>query len=1385
MKRIVLALIGIVLSFAANAQTASRNFDFLNIISVVGQLESNITVYLNANGSATDATYIGARHWREGLGATQSQQTAVLSALAARGIDFVAYPPNTGGAGFQTLTTAAMITALHQWQGIGSLFAIEGPNEPINFGITYQGVNGGAGQPFTSVAAFERDYYTALKADAALAPIIKITATEVGAETPNVGLQFAQIPTGGGTTFPDGTHYADGLNYHLYTVFGGTAQTIDPTLGDQLHVQLISDFVTTFANGYTGYTFAQATALPRYVTEFGYHTGAGPGPAVDVNTQGKNILTALLNFFQEGYKLVSIYELYDEGDGFGIFSTTGTPRVSATWLHNLITVLADTGGAASSFNPGSLAYTTTNLPSTGKTMLLQRSTDGAFAIPVWNNVTNFNLNTQTPITINPTTVSVNVPTAGSLFVFDPLQGTTAIAAASNATSINVALKDAPQVVIFVPGAAAAGTVIPSGPLHVVGNQLQSGAGVNVRLSCSNYANPTANVGADMNTMRNQGFNCARVPWYDKVTCPSGVCNFAAFDAIIAAATANSMRVVFDHHANEGANGSGSCLSRQANGLWYDVNGAAPWNSANGTDGCGTAGTVTYVQFKANWQSFATHYANNATVIGFDLHHEPIGNGGSVGGTTTAAVPLGLYAQTPGISGAGADPSQWNEFQPAMGVVPKLFDQYYDQSKPPDDAFGWSAQAAFWASTASQDPHTAASSGVTAVWGFPLGCSTCGNIFPNIAAGQYDSQLQGIITGWKAQGYTNLYLRPAWEFNLPNNYGVSQANVTQFIAAWKHLYTVLHTAATAQGTQVHIVWNPAVGSSQVDSSLTVAQQFPTGFVDVIGMDAYGSNVDPGWAGPHDPLGNYSGDPTNFSWQLMFQMAIANNLPIALCEISSLDALFAQHAIQAFNQRNTAIQVAFVILYTNTVDFTNGSAPAALAQWKAGFGSPASAQVINTTGGGTTIPPTGVNWGSANGFDLKAMVNDVGASLVAIDSTKLIMVEGVVNNGNLFNGTVKGTGTYPSTYIPMDLSTVHTSPPSVSASNILFSIHDTPTGVSGSAPDSGTTKISMMNAAWGYLEIGNFAPVWAGLGASLDNTNGQLGDETAWSSTLSSYLNGQAATGPSFSGCQQPVGVNWLTFGNLSGQSPDGTLNPDGTNRTGQQSMYSGLLYTACGTTSTSWNPLDRSSGIALSVGNTVATTTATGGNSVRSTTSQSSGKYCFGVAGTTLTTAWSVGISNALRNNADTSGIGGTTNGIGISPRNGDGGASGSGHNQAIFYNAVLLSSGLNPSSNGDEIDICVDLTNKLLWATDTQMRVESHPWNNDTLPNQNPATGTGGLSFAGLTCPCFITFQDLDTGGVATINATGPFAVSTPTGFVSWQTPPPVGAGHPILISQP
>ena len=117
--------------------------------------------------------------------------------------------------------------------------SIEGPNEPNNFPIVYNGQTGGGTGTWLPVAQYQQDLYAYVKGNTLLQNYPVFHVSEGGAETDNVGLQFLTIPDGAGTLMPDGTQYADYANPHNYVVGNGACHTLadnqawnaeDPTL---------------------------------------------------------------------------------------------------------------------------------------------------------------------------------------------------------------------------------------------------------------------------------------------------------------------------------------------------------------------------------------------------------------------------------------------------------------------------------------------------------------------------------------------------------------------------------------------------------------------------------------------------------------------------------------------------------------------------------------------------------------------------------------------------------------------------------------------------------------------------------------------------------------------------------------------------------------------------------------------------------------------------------------------------------------------------------------------------------------------------------------------------------------------------------------------------
>jgi hypothetical protein len=315
--------------------------------------------------------YTGIRNIRDG-----SRNMAGYLMLHARTGVLV----DVGGVDVSGLTATAKGLAAAE-----ALLSIEGANEPNNFPITYLGQRGGGALNWAPVAQLQRDLYNAVKSDPVLKRYPVFHVSEAGAETENVGLQFLTIPKGAGTLFPDGTRFADYANPHNYVIGnGGTYednqawQAADPVLNARWD-GLYGEYGRTWKKGFRGYSNAQLQTLPRVTTETGWDSVENPGGE---KTQGTALTNTYLAQFKRGWRYTFIYELRDNEGGAGhqgLYREDATPKPSATYIHNLTTILADKAPIAS---PEQLSYTIGDAPGTVHDLLLQK-TNGAFELVVW------------------------------------------------------------------------------------------------------------------------------------------------------------------------------------------------------------------------------------------------------------------------------------------------------------------------------------------------------------------------------------------------------------------------------------------------------------------------------------------------------------------------------------------------------------------------------------------------------------------------------------------------------------------------------------------------------------------------------------------------------------------------------------------------------------------------------------------------------------------------------------------------------------------------------------------------------------------------------------------------------------------------------------------
>ena len=328
----------------------------------------------------------------------------------------------------------------------GALLAFEGNNEPNNWGVTYQGETGGGREPsWIAVAKLQRDLYQTVKSDPVLATYPVWSISEPGAERDNVGLQYLAIPPGAKTLMPDGTKYADAANVHNYIYHSHsrypadnkTWDAADPTAASRVD-GLFGNFGVTWSRRFRGYTQQQLDSLPRVTTE----TGARIEGPVTEELQGLHLMNMYLAQFKRGYAYTSVYLLRDRTDedgnqAFGFYRPDYSPRKAATYLHNLTTILADTGTLA---RPGELDVTIADQPKTVHDLLLQHS-DGTFQLIVWDE----RLSGQDRVTIQ-----LGV-TPTSVRIYDPTIGVESVQTLANTGAFDLMLSDHPVVIAISSG----------------------------------------------------------------------------------------------------------------------------------------------------------------------------------------------------------------------------------------------------------------------------------------------------------------------------------------------------------------------------------------------------------------------------------------------------------------------------------------------------------------------------------------------------------------------------------------------------------------------------------------------------------------------------------------------------------------------------------------------------------------------------------------------------------------------------------------------------------------------------------------------------------------------------------------------------------------------
>lgn len=365
--------------------------DFLNSLGInIGpspRVDDTLPAYVRM------LRYIGVRNVRGSASDPTGNTARYMTTLAnAADVKVIYGAPTKGGTSESMYATE--LPEIRVLAEAGRLLAVEGPNEPDTWPVTYNGVKIDGGGGWRPLAELMRDFYAAMKSDPALRRYPVASVSHNGAQPNDVGLQFLKIPEETGALMPAGTTYADMANMHNYVIWKGASEPVDNAAwhaadpnGNVLGRQytLRQDYGSTWLRKHKGYSDAELEALPRITTETGWPSDNG-GP----EASGKTLLNVYLAQFLRGYSYTFIYQLKDHEGGFpntfGMFTAAGEPKPVARWTHNMTAILADEAAPKAL---GSFDWSIEGAPAdayghpTVHAFLLRKS-DSRFWLVVWN-----------------------------------------------------------------------------------------------------------------------------------------------------------------------------------------------------------------------------------------------------------------------------------------------------------------------------------------------------------------------------------------------------------------------------------------------------------------------------------------------------------------------------------------------------------------------------------------------------------------------------------------------------------------------------------------------------------------------------------------------------------------------------------------------------------------------------------------------------------------------------------------------------------------------------------------------------------------------------------------------------------------------------------------
>lgn len=424
-------------SSSQSAATASPVTQSVQPISTASLLDSiGINIHLGSNsyfGMGDDAfdnfgnvqkdlAYLGVMHVRDSIAYDYYLNEA--DTLGAAGIKFDFYM-GTG----QHVDYPSEIANLNSRASI--IDAVEGPNEVDNFGAIYNGQTG-----YPAAIAEQQALYAAIHSSP--------TLNGLGRTTPVYNLTIADPATW--ANLGDLAPYADYQSIHAYP-------TLDASPG-------------VWSNAWIQKNLPGASGRPVVLTEAGYSTLPDASNQVSVSeaVQAVNTLDLLLDAQANHISRTYLYELLDDHSDaggqdreqhFGMFHADGTPKASAVALHNLFSILHDTGSPVAA---APLSFALSGLPTLARQQLMEKS-DGTYFLAVWNEQPSWNTAGKTEVHAPSVPVALDLgATAKAVKIYDPLIGSTATTTLADTRHVDLQLPDHAVIIEIDP---AAGVTTPT------------------------------------------------------------------------------------------------------------------------------------------------------------------------------------------------------------------------------------------------------------------------------------------------------------------------------------------------------------------------------------------------------------------------------------------------------------------------------------------------------------------------------------------------------------------------------------------------------------------------------------------------------------------------------------------------------------------------------------------------------------------------------------------------------------------------------------------------------------------------------------------------------------------------------------------------------------